>query len=78
MERGRGHGIAALRDKRGDETVTFNDVADHLEDHLRRRPDDGPAIDRIARFLAGVEDVPHGHEDGAPTVGDHRSGDASA
>lgn len=69
---GRGSGIDALRDRRGAEKVTFGDVADHLEDHLRRWPADGPAIDRLASFLAGVEDVPHDHEEGAPTVADDR------
>jgi hypothetical protein len=76
MDERRGGGIATLRDRRGNEKVTFDDVADHLEDHLRRWPGDGPAIDRLAAFLAGVEDVPHDHRGRAPTRGDDRTHDA--
>jgi hypothetical protein len=60
-------GIASLREKRGDQEVTFDDIADHLEDHVRRWPADTPAIERLARFLSGVEEVPHDHQDGPPT-----------
>lgn len=48
--------------------MTFADVADHLEDYLRHHPEDGRAIDRVASFLAGVEDVDHDHEGGGPTL----------
>ena len=71
-------GIASLRAKRGEENVTFNDVADHLEDHVRRHPGDAEALDRLASFLAGVEEVPHDHESGSPTVRDDRVRDVPA
>jgi hypothetical protein len=61
-------GVRRLRDERGGEEVTFADVADHLEDYLRHHPEDGRAIDRVASFLAGVEDVDHDHEGGGPTL----------
>jgi hypothetical protein len=62
-------GVGQLRDKRGDQEVTFADVADHVEDFVRRHPDVGPALDRFAAFLAGVEDVDHEHEGEGPTFG---------
>jgi Family of unknown function (DUF6104) len=54
-------GIDRLRAKRGSEQVTFADVADHLVDFAEREPECGDAIDRLAHFLAGVEDVDHDH-----------------
>lgn len=54
--------IERLRDKRGAEDVTFADVADHLRDYTDLHPDEGGAVQRIAAFLADVEDVPHDHE----------------
>jgi uncharacterized protein DUF6104 len=57
-------GIDLLREKRGDQPVTFSDVCDHLVDFRRRSPEHGVAIEAFATFLANVEDVSHGHEDG--------------
>jgi hypothetical protein len=54
--------IARLRDKRGDQDVKFAQVADHLRDYTDLNPDDGDAVQRVAAFLAVVEDVPHHHE----------------
>jgi hypothetical protein len=54
--------IRRLRAKRGHEQVTFNDVADHLADHASRTPGDAGAMQRLAAFLAHVEDVDHDHE----------------
>jgi len=59
--------IEELRDARGDERVTFGDVADHLMDALDRRPDAADEIGMIARHLKDVERRPHGHDD--PPVG---------
>jgi hypothetical protein len=63
-------GIKLLMDKRGHEKVTFRDVADHLADYLDRFPDEEHAIDMLARFLAGVEDIEHDHDAGAPIGSD--------
>jgi hypothetical protein len=58
------NGVERLRDKRGDQDVTFADVADHFEDFVNRHPDARETIDQLASFLAGVEDVDHEHEEG--------------
>jgi hypothetical protein len=57
-------GVEYLRDKRGEQDVTFADVCDHLADFRRRSPEHSGAIDAFARFLANVEDVRHRHVDG--------------
>ena len=58
----RTHGTEMLVDKRGDERVTFKEVADHLADYAGRFPAEAETVDNIARFLAGIEDVDHRHE----------------
>jgi len=67
------NGIDTLRAKRGEEQVTFDDVADHLVDFAERHPDAANTVDALARFLAGVEDVDHDHgedpERGLPAPG---------
>ena len=68
-------GVELLRDKRGDQQVTFADVCDHLVDFRRRSPEHAAAVDELARFLARVEDVDHEHrpgEDAALDVGTKR------
>lgn len=57
-----GDSIEHLRDKRGDQQVTFADVADHLHDYVDRNPADASVVQRLAEFLATVEDVDHAHE----------------
>ena len=54
-------GIERLRAARGEETVTFNDVADHLVDFADRDPAAREVLDRLGRFLADVERVDHDH-----------------
>jgi hypothetical protein len=54
-------GIRLLNQRRGQEKIAFKDVADHLVDYVERFPDEAEAIDKLARFLAGVEDVDHEH-----------------
>ena len=54
--------IERLRDKRGDQDVKFAQIADHLHDYTDLRPDDGDAVQRVAAFLADVEDFPHEHQ----------------
>jgi Family of unknown function (DUF6104) len=61
-------GVQRLRDRRGEERVSFNDVADHLEDFVDREPGSRGTVDRIASFLAGVEDVDHEHDGQGPTL----------
>ena len=61
-------GLRRLRDKRGEDEVTFNDVADHVEDFVRRDPGARDTLDRFAGFLARVEDVDHEHEGEGPTL----------
>ena len=55
-------GVETLRSKRGDEEVTFDNVADHLIDFVVRHPGAQGTIDRLALFLANVEDRHHEHE----------------
>lgn len=62
------NGVERLRRKRGDEQVTFADIADHLDDFVAREPGSGEAVDALAMFLAGVEDAEHEHEGTGPTV----------
>ena len=59
-------GAETLRASRGEERVTFGDVADHLEDFVTAAPDARSIVDRLATFLARVERVPHEHETGGP------------
>jgi hypothetical protein len=55
-------GAEMLRSRRGDQRVTFSDIADHLEDYQRRRPKDAEVIERLAAFLATVEMIHHDHD----------------
>jgi hypothetical protein len=57
-----GDEIERLRGKRGDQDVTFAQVADHLRDFTDIRPDDGDVVQRLAGFLADVEDEEHDHD----------------
>jgi hypothetical protein len=53
-------GIGQLRDRRGSETVTFDEVADLLVAFVDHNPDEGHAIDSLGSFLAkskGTDDV---------------------
>jgi hypothetical protein len=61
-------GVQQLRDNRGDEEVTFGDVADHFDDFGKRHPDARATIDRLAAFLARVEDIDHEHEGEGPAL----------
>jgi Family of unknown function (DUF6104) len=55
-------GVERLRERRGDERVSFADVADHLQDFAVANPDDRDLIDRLGTFFAEVESKPHEHE----------------
>ena len=54
--------ILRLRDKRGGQKVTFDQVADHMSDFARLHPDARPVIDGLAGFLADIEERPHPHD----------------
>ncbi|HMC72607.1 MAG TPA: DUF6104 family protein [Mycobacteriales bacterium] len=56
MTRSSGYEPNAARD------VKFAQVADHLRDFTDMRPDDGDVVQRVAAFLADVEDEPHDHD----------------
>lgn len=54
--------IERLRAKRGDEQVSFANVADHMRDYVDRHPLDTAVVLRLADFFAAVEDVSHDHD----------------
>lgn len=45
-------GIGELRDRRGDEQISLNELADHLVGFVERSPQDAPTIDALASYLA--------------------------
>jgi hypothetical protein len=45
-------GIGELRDRRGEERVTFNELADQLVEFADRSPNDATVVDALASFLA--------------------------
>ncbi|HVL89420.1 MAG TPA: DUF6104 family protein [Actinomycetota bacterium] len=53
--------IELLRERRGDQQVTFADVCDHMNDYMDRNPEDERTIQRLALFLAKAEDADHDH-----------------
>jgi hypothetical protein len=57
-------GVEMLRDERGEQGVTFQELCDHLVDFRRRSPEHAAAVDALAVFLANVEDVDHRHRHG--------------
>ena len=62
-------GVQRLRERRGAEQATFNDVADHFAEYARRHPHAATELDRIAEFLADAELRAHAHPtDRASTV----------
>jgi Family of unknown function (DUF6104) len=62
------NGVERLRNKRGDQEVTFADVADHLEDFVNRHPDSRQTVEKLASFMAEVEDIDHQHQEEGPTL----------
>jgi len=55
-------GVDLLRKLRGDERVSFNDVADHMTDYAKLHPGALRAIDAFARYVAEIERVDHDHD----------------
>jgi hypothetical protein len=45
-------GIGELRDRRGDEQISFNELAEELVAFVERSPQDGATIDALASYLA--------------------------
>jgi uncharacterized protein DUF6104 len=45
-------GIGELRDRRGDEQISLNELADLLVGFVERSPQDAPTIDGLASYLA--------------------------
>jgi hypothetical protein len=45
-------GIGELRDRRGDEQVSFSELADQLVAFVERSPQDSATIDALASYLA--------------------------
>ena len=61
--------IRELRRRRGSEKVTFDQVADHLVDFAAANPRHRDVIDRVAGFLARVDQIEHSHDvDGGSTA----------
>lgn len=58
-------GVDRLRELRGEERVSFGDVADHFVDFVDRDPGARDVVNRVARFLAEVEKADHDHENDA-------------
>ena len=48
-------GIGELRDRGGDEQITFNELADRLVEFVERSPQDAATIDAFASYLAKAE-----------------------
>ena len=55
-------GINMLRAARGNQQVSFSDVADHLFDYCDMHPELTAALHGFAAFLTAVEYVPHDHD----------------
>lgn len=53
--------IALLREIRGQEQVTFDDICDHLEEFVSLRPAYETAVAAVASYLRHVEFEPHRH-----------------
>ena len=55
-------GINMLRAGRGDQRLSFDEVADHLFDYCDLHPESAAALQGFAAFLTAVEYVPHDHD----------------
>lgn len=64
--------VSLLRERRGEQRVSFNHVADHLVDFAERFPQSRAVVERLAVFLAGVEQADHDHP--APGAAELRGG----
>lgn len=55
-------GIDMLRSERGEQMVSFSDIADHLFDYCDLHPGAAAALQNFAAFLTAVEHLPHDHD----------------
>lgn len=68
--------VSLLRERRGSQKASFDEIADHMVEFVDRYPQARGTIERLAVFLAGVEGRPHAHEDPGDEVrggGERRS-----
>ena len=59
--------VDLLRERRGGERASFDEIADHLVDFVERHPQAQPVIERLAVFLAAARTVPHHHDERGST-----------
>jgi hypothetical protein len=64
--------LGLLRDRRGDESVTFGELADRMEEYATTSPGDAHVVDRIAAFLAGEPVTITERPTDAPPFGEQR------
>jgi Family of unknown function (DUF6104) len=62
-------GIGELRDRRGDESVTFGQLADALVAFAQRSPQNASAVDELASYLAALGSVDDAGTPQAPPRG---------
>lgn len=55
-------GVRQLEQQRGDQQVSFQNVADHLVDFVTRHPEHRAVVDELGAYLAAVESVDHDHD----------------
>lgn len=55
-------GVARLRSSRGDQQVSFDDIADHMRDFVSASPVDRGAVERFASFLVTADRTEHSHD----------------
>jgi hypothetical protein len=55
--------VELLRRRRGDQKISFADVADHLADFAQNHPEYSAVMERLAEFLVEVEDEHHHHDE---------------
>ena len=59
--------VDLLRERRGTERASFDEIADHLVDFVERHPQAQPVIERLAVFLAAAGASGHHHDHAGAT-----------
>lgn len=62
-------GVRELEERRGDQQIRFQHVADHLVDFVASHPAHRAVIDELGAYLAAVESVDHDHDAPAGSEG---------